>query len=100
MTYTFCKKVIENGTYGTKDAMMTKLDVFLLNSRITQEQYNELVGWLNAQQTYVTQEEQLNSVERIPVRDDNGTFNGVIDKSKIEEEIKSKITERLFKDLF
>ncbi|MFJ8259023.1 hypothetical protein ACIQ4Z_17525 [Peribacillus asahii] len=47
MTYTYSKKVIENGTYGTKEEMLVKLDVFLLNNRITQEQYNELVGLLN-----------------------------------------------------
>lgn len=49
MTYIFCKKVIENGTYGTKEDMLIKLDVFLLNDRITQDQYNELVNLLNAQ---------------------------------------------------
>lgn len=48
MTYTYCKKVIENGRYGTKEEMMIKLDVFLLNNRITQDQYNELVSLLNA----------------------------------------------------
>lgn len=48
MTYIYCKKVIQNGTYGTKEDMMIKLDVFLLNNRITQDQYNELVGLLNA----------------------------------------------------
>ncbi len=48
MTYIYCKKVIQNGTYGTKEDMMIKLDVFLLNNRITQEQYTELVGLLNA----------------------------------------------------
>jgi hypothetical protein len=47
MTYTFCKKVIENGTYGTKEEMQVKLDIFLLNNRITQEQYNELTALLN-----------------------------------------------------
>lgn len=41
-TYTLCKKVIANGTYGTKEEMLTKMDVFLLNNRISQEQYNEL----------------------------------------------------------
>lgn len=46
MTYIYCKKVITNGTYGAKEEMMEKLDVFLLNSRITQEQYTELVGML------------------------------------------------------
>ena len=48
MTCIYCKKVIANGTYGTKEDMMMKLDVFLLNNRITQEQYTELVGLLNA----------------------------------------------------
>ena len=48
MTYTYCKKVIQNGTYGTKEDMMVKLDVFLLNNRINQDQYNELAGMLPA----------------------------------------------------
>lgn len=48
-TYTLCKKVIENKTYGIKEEMMLKLDVFLLNNRITQEQYTELVDLLNEQ---------------------------------------------------
>lgn len=47
MTYTYCKKVIKNGNYGTKEDMMIKLDVFLLNNRITQDQYNELISLLN-----------------------------------------------------
>lgn len=47
-TYTLCKKVIANGSYGTKEEMLTKLDVFLLNNRIGQEQYNELVDLLPA----------------------------------------------------
>lgn len=46
MTYTYCKKVINKGTYGTKESMMDKLDVFLLNNRITQEEYNKLVSQL------------------------------------------------------
>ena len=49
MTYIFCKKIIQNGTYGTKEEMLIKLDVFLLNDRIDQTQYNELVTLLNAQ---------------------------------------------------
>lgn len=48
MTYNYCKIVINNGRYGTKEEMLIKLDVFLLNNRITQEQYNELVALLNA----------------------------------------------------
>lgn len=47
MTYNNCKKVIANGNYGTKEDMMVKLDVFLLNNRITESQYNELVESLN-----------------------------------------------------
>lgn len=48
-TYLLCKKVIQNTTYKTqdeKDEMQLKLDVFLLNNRITQEQYNELTDLL------------------------------------------------------
>jgi hypothetical protein len=51
MTYTYCKKVIENTTYTTqaqKDEMQMKLDVFLLNNRINQDQYNELTALLAA----------------------------------------------------
>ena len=57
MTYKNFKKVIENQIkrrnaevitaeeYETfKSDMIDKLDVFLLNNRITKEQYNELVG--------------------------------------------------------
>lgn len=49
MTYFYCKKVIENKTYNTREDMFIKLDVFLLNSRIKQEEYNELVDLLNQQ---------------------------------------------------
>lgn len=49
MTYTYCKKVIENRTYGTKEDMQIKLDVFLLNNRINQTQYDELTALLTAQ---------------------------------------------------
>lgn len=48
MTYTYCKTVIKNGRYGTKESFMVKLDVFLLNNRIIQEEYTELVSLLNA----------------------------------------------------
>lgn len=48
-TYALCKKVIENGAYGSKEDMLIKLDVFLLNNRITQDEYNELVSLLNSQ---------------------------------------------------
>lgn len=49
MTYIYCKKVIENRTYGTKEDMQMKLDVFLLNNRIDQTQYDELTGLLASQ---------------------------------------------------
>lgn len=48
MTFVFCEKVINNGRYGTKEEMMIKLDVFLLNNRLTQEQYDELVVLLES----------------------------------------------------
>lgn len=41
MTYTYCKKIILAGNYS-KDDMQDKLDIFLLNNRIDQEQYTEL----------------------------------------------------------
>lgn len=47
MTYGLCKKVIEKGSFEKSD-MTQKLDVFLLNDRITQEQYTELIGMMNA----------------------------------------------------
>ena len=59
MTYKNCKKVIEN-TIRKKDTgvitakefktfksdMTTKLDVFLLNGRINETEYNELIGMM------------------------------------------------------
>lgn len=42
MTYKLCVTVINKGTYGTKEEMLEKLDVFLLNNRITQDEYNSL----------------------------------------------------------
>lgn len=51
LTYQFCKTVIENGNYGSYEEMMMKLDVFLLNNRITQAQYTELVALLNAKES-------------------------------------------------
>ena len=43
MTYARLKKLIENGAYD-KESMLSKLDVFLMANRITEEQYRELVG--------------------------------------------------------
>jgi len=50
MTYKICKRLIENTNYKSqeeKDDMQVKLDVFLLNNRITQEEYEELINLLN-----------------------------------------------------
>jgi hypothetical protein len=49
MTYIICKRVIENTTYKSqqeKDDMLLKLDVFLLNDRLTQAEYEELTQLL------------------------------------------------------
>lgn len=56
MTYTICKQVIERTTYASqeqKDDMQLKLDVFLLNNRLTQEGYNELTQMLEAKEIAV-----------------------------------------------
>lgn len=53
MTYTYCRKVADNTTYKSqsqKDEMQVKLDVFLLNDRITQEQYTDLAELLAAKE--------------------------------------------------
>lgn len=50
MTYKICKRLIENTNYKSqeeKDDMQVKLDVFLLNNRITKEEYEELINLLN-----------------------------------------------------
>jgi hypothetical protein len=46
MTYIYCKKLIANGNYD-KDKMQLNLDIFLLNNRITQAEYEELTALLN-----------------------------------------------------
>ena len=48
MTYKLCLTVINKGTYGTKEEMKEKLDVFLLNNRINEDDYNELIKLLNS----------------------------------------------------
>lgn len=47
MTKKLCETVINKRTYGTKEEMKSKLDVFLLNNRIKQEEYNELAALLD-----------------------------------------------------
>lgn len=46
-TFTICKRVIEIGRYEKED-MLNKLDVFLLSDRLSQSEYEELVGIINA----------------------------------------------------
>ena len=48
MTYTYCKSIIERGNYDAQE-MKDKLDVFLLNNRITDEQYTELTQMIDAE---------------------------------------------------
>ncbi|MGE6261058.1 hypothetical protein ACQKCU_24825 [Heyndrickxia sporothermodurans] len=48
MTYIACKTLIERKSYASIDDMQTKLDIFLLNDRLSQNQYNELTSQLNA----------------------------------------------------
>lgn len=43
MLFNMMKTMITRGTYDKED-MLKKMDVFLLNNRITEEQYTELVG--------------------------------------------------------
>ena len=45
MTYARLKKLIERGAYKKEDTL-NKLDVFLMANRITEEQYQELVGMM------------------------------------------------------
>lgn len=58
MTYAVCKKLIELKTFTQEEAndLQNKLDVFLLNDRLTQSEYNELTSMLAGkvveQQTY------------------------------------------------
>lgn len=48
MTYSNCKKIIEKGTYASKEEMQEKLDVFYLNNRLSQDQYSELTQMLSS----------------------------------------------------
>ncbi len=46
-TFENMKKVIAGGK-RTKEELLNMCDVFLMNLRITEEQYTELVGLINA----------------------------------------------------
>lgn len=52
MTYEICKKLIEIKDFDieSKEDLQSKLDVFLLNDRVSEEEYKELAGLLNAKQ--------------------------------------------------
>lgn len=47
MVYKLMKRIIEKGSYDATD-MQTKLDVYLAFNRITQEEYEELCGMIQA----------------------------------------------------
>ena len=51
MTYNIVKKLIEIKQFDEagRNDLISKLDVFLLNDRITQEQYEELVAMLGVE---------------------------------------------------
>lgn len=46
MTYKLVKRLIDLGNYDKED-MIYKLDVFLLNDRISQEEYEELIALMD-----------------------------------------------------
>lgn len=47
-TYRACKSLVDRGAYSSKEDMQFKLDIFLLNNRLTQSEYDELTQQLNA----------------------------------------------------
>lgn len=47
ITYKYCKTLIENKKYKSKEKMLVDLEVLLFNDRITAEWYNELTSLLN-----------------------------------------------------
>lgn len=50
MTYDVCKRLIEIKDFNEadKEDLQNKIDIFLLNDRISDKEYEELVGLLNA----------------------------------------------------
>lgn len=46
LTYKACKSMIDRKSYIYKDDMQSKLDIFLLNNRLTQLEYDELTKQL------------------------------------------------------
>lgn len=49
MIYNLLKKKIERGSFN-REELITKMDVYLLNNRITNDNYTELVALMDAKQ--------------------------------------------------
>lgn len=49
LTYRACKSMVDRQSYVSKEDMQTKLDIFLLNNRLTQAEYDELTQQLQVQ---------------------------------------------------
>lgn len=47
MTYNLCEGIIKDNDFGDKESMILKLDVFLLNDRLSKKEYNKLTGDIN-----------------------------------------------------
>lgn len=49
LTYQACKSLIDRKSYESKEEMQTKLDIFLLNNRLSKAEYDELTAQLVSQ---------------------------------------------------
>ncbi|MFL0584731.1 hypothetical protein ACH0B6_19355 [Solibacillus silvestris] len=50
LTFIALKSQITRKSYISKEDVLQKMDIFLIGNRITQEQYNELLEMVNANQ--------------------------------------------------
>ena len=48
MLFKCLKRMIEKGTYESKEAMAEKISILFANDQLTQSQYEELMGMLEA----------------------------------------------------
>ena len=48
MLFKCLKRMIEKGSYESKEAMAEKVSILFANNQITQSQYEELMGMLEA----------------------------------------------------
>ena len=48
MLFKCLKRMIEKGNYESKEAMAEKISIIFANDQLTQEQYEELMGMLEA----------------------------------------------------